>query len=196
MDFSEITIPESALKAWQYLLDIAAKECAVPVALIMRVELPDLKVFLSSKSKGNPYSTGYSELLLGSGIYCEKVIKTKSRLLIPNALKDKEWDKNPDIKLGMISYLGFPILWPNDEVFGTICILDTKENPYTEAHNKILMQLKEYIEDYLDWRITMYSQCAPKEIMEKDKRCENSFSKIKILLRIKNSGAIGNDDGH
>jgi len=36
-------------------------------------------------------------------------MKTKERLLIPNALKDKDWKDIPDVKLGMISYLGLPI---------------------------------------------------------------------------------------
>jgi len=184
VDLSEIKIPEASLKAWQYLLDHAAIKCVVPAALIMKVDPPDIEVFLSSKSKGNPYTVGSSELLLGSGLYCESVVKTKKSLLIPNALKDKEWDKNPDIKLGMISYLGFPILWPNGEIFGTVCILDSKENPFKEEHAKILMQFKKYIEDYLDWRVTMYLQSAPKEIRAKDLRCDKSFSKIEKLLHI------------
>jgi len=192
MDLSEITIPKATLKAWQYLLDLAAKECAVPAALIMKVELPDIKVFLSSHSKGNPYSEGFSEPLIGSGLYCEKVVKTKSRASTANALKDKEWDKNPDIKFGMISYLGFPIFWPNKQIFGTLCILDTKENPYTEEHNKILTHLKTYIEDHLDWRMAMYSQSDEKTLQEKDKRCNLSYLKIKHLLGIKNNPVTDN----
>jgi len=184
MDFSEIWIPESALKAWQYILDNAAIKCVVPAALIMKVDPPEIEVFLTSKSKGNPYAVGNSELLLESGLYCERVVKTKASLLVPNALKNKEWDKNPDIKLGMISYLGFPILWPNGGVFGTVCILDSKENPYKEVHGKILMLFKQYIEDYLDWRVTMYLQSDSKEIMTKGLRCDKSFSKIEKLFRI------------
>lgn len=69
-----------------------------------------------------------------TGPYCETVIKTKDKLLVPNVLKDEDWKKNPDIKLGMISYLGFPLLWPNDEIFGTICVLDSKENNYSKEY--------------------------------------------------------------
>ncbi|MEI7868728.1 MAG: hypothetical protein WCI11_12620 [Candidatus Methylumidiphilus sp.] len=48
------------------------------------------------------------------------------------ALKDPDWDHNPDIKLGMISYCGLPLTWPDGHIFGTLCILDEKEN----AHNQ------------------------------------------------------------
>lgn len=124
-------IPEYMLQKWQNIVNILAKIIQVPAALIMKVEPPYIEVFRSSESKHNPYKIGDKEKL--PGLYCETVINTKEKLLVPNALKNKKWNKNPDIKLGMISYLGFPILWPNDEVFGTICVLDNKENKYNKA---------------------------------------------------------------
>ena len=36
------------------------------------------------------------------------VIKTKDKLLVPDALADVDWKNNPDVKLNMVSYLGFP----------------------------------------------------------------------------------------
>lgn len=173
-----IHIPKGTLTTWQYLLDILAEKFIVPAAIIMKVNLPDINVFLSSKSKGNPYEIGDSECLLGSGLYCETVYKTKSKLLVPNALKDKEWDNNPDIKLNMASYLGFPILWPNGEVFGTICLLDSAENSYTGEHGNVLMQFKEYIEDYLSLQIAIFLKSDREEIMNEEMRCDESLSRI------------------
>jgi len=37
-----------------------------------------------------------------------RAMATRNELLVPNALKDPEWDHNPDIEFGMISYLGLP----------------------------------------------------------------------------------------
>jgi GGDEF domain-containing protein len=48
--------------------------------------------------------------------------------------------------LNMISYMGWPITWPNGDLFGTICILDSKENRYDETHSQLLYQFKELIE--------------------------------------------------
>ena len=45
---------------------------------------------------------------------------------------------NPDIKLGMISYLGVPISWPDGEIFGTICVLDRQSNGYSDLYLKLL----------------------------------------------------------
>ena len=110
----------------------------------------EIEVLVASASPGNPYHPGEKELLPGSGLYCETVIKTRQMLLVPNALEDEKWRNNPDIKLGMISYLGYPIFLPQGEVFGTICILDIKENPYSETYKKLLLQFKELIEAHLE----------------------------------------------
>ena len=93
----------------------------------MKVEPPNIKVFISSKSKGNPYER--NELAcLNTGLYCETVMKSRACLLVPDALVDQEWSSNPDIKLGMTSYMGLPVAWPNGDISGTICVLDSKRN--------------------------------------------------------------------
>ncbi len=143
----DITIPEEVIRKWQSIVNIMAELIDVPAALIMKVDPPYIEVFRSSESSKNPYKVGGREH--STGLYCEQVIKTRSKLLVPNALKDKHWDKNPDIKLGMISYLGFPLLWPDDEVFGTICVLDLEENPYNKAYEQLMLQFKELVEAHL-----------------------------------------------
>ncbi len=144
---NEVTIPDDVVAKWQEAVDILAEVVRVPAALIMRVDPPFIEVFRASRSKGNPYRVGHREHL--AGLYCERVIKTKAKLLVPNALKDPEWDKNPDIRLGMIAYLGFPLLWPGGEIFGTICVLDVKENPFSETYERLLLRFKELVEAHL-----------------------------------------------
>ncbi len=53
---------------------------------------------------------------------------------------------NPDIKLGMISYLGFPVTWPDGQIFGTICVLDKKENSYSELDRKFVLQCRDVLQ--------------------------------------------------
>ncbi|MHC4872676.1 MAG: GAF domain-containing protein [Planctomycetota bacterium] len=143
-------IPESTLKRWQETIDLLAALIDVPAALIMRLTKKDIEVFVSSKSEGNPYHPGDKEHFLGSGLYCETVLKTGKKLFIPNALTDEDWKDNPDTKLNMISYLGFPIAAPNGDPFGTICVLDSKENHYSEEAEKLIMQFRKQLEDHLE----------------------------------------------
>ncbi|WP_168194882.1 PAS domain-containing protein [Chromobacterium phragmitis] len=130
---------------WQEVLDLLASMVSIPAALIMRAQPPQIKVFLSSNSDGNPYEE--EEMAdLGTGLYCETVMARRGELIVPNALADPGWDSNPDIKLGMISYMGMPLIWPNQDVFGTICVLDREENPYNPTYRELLAQFRSMVE--------------------------------------------------
>jgi signal transduction histidine kinase len=138
-------IPAEITKKWQDIIDLLAEALHVPSALIMKVEPPNIRVFIRSDSEGNPYER--DELAcLDTGLYCETVMKSRQILLVPDALADQEWNENPDIKLGMISYMGFPVAWPNGDIFGTICVLDAKPNEYSELYRKILFQCREVLQ--------------------------------------------------
>jgi C4-dicarboxylate-specific signal transduction histidine kinase len=100
---------------------------------------------VASKSRGNPYQPR-QRACLNTGPYCETVMRTRQFLLVPDARDDDQWRSNPDIKLGMISYLGLPISWPNGDIFGTICVLDQKRNAYREVHHRLLLQLRDAVE--------------------------------------------------
>jgi hypothetical protein len=56
-------------------------------------------------------------------------MKQQTQLLVADARKDPEWKDTPDIKLGMTFFLGYSRRWPDDEIIGTICILEGKDNP-------------------------------------------------------------------
>jgi hypothetical protein len=64
----------------------------------MKLELPNIKVFVSSESSGNPYEKD-EVACFDPGLYCERVIKSHQQLLVPDALQDEEWKSNPDLKL-------------------------------------------------------------------------------------------------
>lgn len=140
-------VPERLLAQWQELMNMLALDCQVPSALIMRLHPAELEVLISG-GDGSPYHAGERERL-SSGLYCEHVIATRARLLVPNALADPAWDDNPDVALGMISYLGYPLLWPDGEPFGTVCLLDREENAYSVAIDGKLALFRRIVESNL-----------------------------------------------
>src|SRR6056297_797814 len=143
----DIDIPEETLNSWQKILNFVVEITGVTASLIMKVDPPYMEVVRSSQSEDNPYNIGDKEKL--PGLYCEEVIKSDQKLMVPNALKDDKWKNNPDIELGMISYLGFPIKWPDGDFFGTICLLETKENKFSDTTEDLLKEFKEFIESNL-----------------------------------------------
>ncbi|OKY77095.1 MAG: Signal transduction histidine kinase containing PAS domain [Candidatus Methanohalarchaeum thermophilum] len=143
----DVEIPEEIIEKWQKIVDIMAEVIDVPAGLIMRVKPPYIEVFRANKSEENPYEVGEKEEL--AGLYCEKVIKSKDKLLVPHAQKDERWKNNPDVELGMVSYLGFPLEWPDEDVFGTICVLDSEENRYGEKYEDLMKEFRELVESHL-----------------------------------------------
>ena len=145
----EFEIPDDILENWQEIANCLAEIIQIPAALIMRYTDPYIEVFVSSQSKGNPYHPGDRETLFGSGLFCERVINTQEKLLVPDALADIHWKNNPDVKLNMISYLGFPILYPDKKPFGTLCVLDNKANTYSKTTEKLMLNFLNLIESHL-----------------------------------------------
>lgn len=141
------------IEKWQKLINLAAKLINVPSGLIMKISDKAMTVFLKSQNVENPYPENGSDNL-GHGLYCESVIGRNKPLLIENALINEKWKYNPDVKLNMISYYGLPIKWPDNEFFGTICVLDKKTNSYNEIYKEILMDIKQTLED--DLKLLIY----------------------------------------
>lgn len=135
---------------WQSIIDLMADIVQIPAGLIMRLnENRELEVFVSSHTELNPYAVGEKEMMDKSGLYCETVIKSDRLLKIPNALVDEHWKNNPDVKLNMISYLGFPLKWPSGTPFGTICVLDNKENHYNDQQEQLVHKFRDLVEKEL-----------------------------------------------
>src|ERR1700726_4544911 len=137
-----IEVPSEIIRKWQEFVNLLAEIMHVPSASIMRVDPPHIKVFVSRTSEGNPCEPG----ALDTGPYCETVMKTGLPLLVRNALENEEWKANPHVKLGMISYLGVPISWPDGRIFGTICVRDNKRNEYSEAYLKLLLHFRDMLQ--------------------------------------------------
>jgi len=168
-------VPSNIQEKWQTIVDLMAKILEAPAGLIMKVDPPQIEVFISSKNKRNPYEKG-ERANFDTGLYCEMVIKQRAPLLVPDALKDPEWDHNPDIKLGMIYYCGFPLEWPGGEIFGTICVLDYKDNSKATAYNDLISEFKQVVEGDLHLIL---------EITER-KRIDDDLKKAHNELKILN----------
>jgi PAS domain S-box-containing protein len=154
-----IEVPSEIIRKWQEIVNLLAEIMHVPSASIIRVDPPHIKVFVSSTSKGNPCEPG----ALDTGPYCETVMKTGQPLLIPDALENEAWKANPHVGLGMISYLGVPIGWPDGRIFGTICVRDDKRNEYSEAYLKLLLHFRDMLQADLKSLARLHGEIEERE---------------------------------
>ena len=152
----------------------------VIAGLIMRLNGGKIEVFTSSNTENNPYKPKDSEHFFNSGLYCETVIRTGEKLHVPDALKDEDWKDNPDVKLNMISYLGYPIRKPDNTPFGTLCILDDHERHFTPDQENLIIQFRNILESHL-------------HLITKTHESSTTQAKLLEILSIKNGffGAAG-----
>ena len=148
MKNEERVIPDEMREKWQRMLDDLAEQAEIPCAAITRLALPKIENLLISDSPGNPATAGHIGTLTGS--YCEYVIKTDAELLVPDALADPDWESNPDVKLNLIAYCGLPLHYADGSSFGTICVLDSKENRFEGKVNDLLVAYQQGVQKDLN----------------------------------------------
>ncbi len=100
------------------------------------------------------------------------MIGTRQKLLIPDATISPVWKNNPDVKIGMISYLGYPVNWPDGETFGTICLIDNKENHFSEVIQEFIIELRQNLESDLAFLV---NQQKLKESEQEAKKIQERF---------------------
>ena len=170
-----LLIDAETLKGWQGIVDLMADLCDSTAGLVMRITGEDIEVFVRSQTEGNPYHVGDRERLLGSGLYCEHVISTRLALHVPDALADPQWDKNPDIRLHMIAYHGHPIVAPDGEVFGTICVLDSQPHDLESRYDRMIHSFKQHIEQDL---ISIH---RAQELDRRNRELADALNRVRVL---------------
>lgn len=134
---------------WQSIIDKIADLLSVRASLINKLQEEHIEVFMMSHNDGNPYKIGLCDPV-GQGAYCELVMGTRKLLNVKNASKEDIWKESLYVEYNLLSYLGMPIVWPDGEVFGTLCAIDDKENTFDQSIVDMFYEFKLSIEKDLE----------------------------------------------
>ncbi len=149
MQHATIDIPESTREAWQKSVDIMADLMEIPAALILRVcDAERTQVFVASRTRSNPYLQG-DIIERHPNSYFEASISDSNLLKIVNAAEESRWGNGPAVDKGMVSYMGLPLIWPDGDAFGVICVMDCQEHRYSDRSERLLEQFQEIINLHL-----------------------------------------------
>jgi PAS domain S-box-containing protein len=157
IDFSE----------WQRIVDILSTLAGVKSAAITRIEQPYIQAFKLSASDDVPFYEGMTIEL--NNHYCEEVFHSRERLLVTDARQEERWMSTDELKHGLVSYLGYPLLLPDGSVFGTLCIHDDKENSYSPEIDALMAHFKRVIESHF-------------QLAEQTRRARESEARYKSLV--------------
>lgn len=173
-------VSDDYFQQWEDLLDLLAQFMGVPVALLTHVDEDNqLAVMSKNRAPDNPYQCNQRFNLMGSDTYCEFVVREKQMLFVADATEDPYWKDKIDPGLGMINYLGLPVVWPNGDAFGTLCVLDNKLHHYSDLQVKMMVQLRNIFEAHLD-------------ILEKNQELEDVAKTLEYLANTDDLTGIWN----
>jgi len=147
---SHIEVPPATMMQWQQLVNILVQLTSSVSAMINTGNRKELEILTSSNNDSNPFKKGERfEIFLDCGIYCEEVLRTDRSLTVSNALEDPYWSKSQEVEHGFLSYIGYPLHYPDGKVYGTLCLVDNKPRDFDELFVKTMEQFKSLIESHL-----------------------------------------------
>ncbi|ATC85592.1 sensor domain-containing diguanylate cyclase [Pseudoalteromonas arctica] len=138
-----------SLHKWQKTIDLITGLFSAPSGYIVQATSKGYRVVIRSNEGGSNFETN-PILPPQTPLFCRHVAETNSTLYVNDASNNDTWNTLPEVvEDGVESYLGLPIHWPEGEVFGTLCLKDTKITSYTDEYFELIEQLRDLIEDDL-----------------------------------------------
>ncbi|MDX1737353.1 MAG: diguanylate cyclase, partial [Alphaproteobacteria bacterium] len=136
---------------WQNLIDLLVDIFEVESGNIVHLKANEFKTIISSQNDNNFLKVGM-HWFDDSASLCQHVVENNQPLCVENIHDNPEWCDNLYVqknKLG--AYLGFPLKWPDQTMFGTICLIDRKPLKFDPK----LVQVFEHFRDLIDSELRM-----------------------------------------
>ncbi|MBW9261456.1 MAG: GAF domain-containing protein [Candidatus Thiodiazotropha sp. (ex. Lucinisca nassula)] len=166
-------MPNETIYRWHKIVDLALAKMHTPVAVITQRQDDTFTIFYTHVTDDNPFKTGDQIALEGS--FTDWVIKNDSALHVKDASQDEKWKHHRLIDKGLVYYLGYPLHWPDGEIFGTIAVYDYRANEQADKHQDLLAEFCHEIEQDL---LILIQQQALRFEIENRRRAENRLSNL------------------
>jgi diguanylate cyclase (GGDEF)-like protein len=139
------------LAKWQRIVDLMARIYKAPAGFIVQRTEEGFQVAIASKQKENPYPASGGVIPADTNIFCKHVVEQLSMLYVKEATKLAEWVSNPEVTNDKFnSYMGLPLLWPNGEAFGTICVMDFDITDYDADQIQLMHHFRDLVQSDLE----------------------------------------------
>lgn len=127
-------------------MDLTAETLRVPASIITRLRGKEMEILVASTGRKNPFLPGQREMLLGSGLFWEEIVRTRASLTVDDGRKLEEWKHSPQVRDGWVAHLGHPLFLPGGLVFGTFCVQDRRPRTYRAGHEVLLKRFRDLVE--------------------------------------------------
>ncbi|MBQ4844672.1 sensor domain-containing diguanylate cyclase [Pseudoalteromonas sp. MMG005] len=131
---------------WQQLVNTLAELYDAASGTVVQLREDEFNVVATSSNDDN-FLAQNSNWPWEMRSFCRHMMETKQSLYVGDAANHAMWCQVQPVSEGPVrSYLGFPLFWPDGELFGSICVIDTKVTDYPPILVQLLSQFKTIIE--------------------------------------------------
>jgi len=128
-----------AEESFDRLARLAAKVVNAPVALVSAVDR-DRQFFKSCLGLPEPWATRRETPLTHS--FCQHVVAAREPVIISDARRDARVLDNLAIRdLGVIAYLGVPLITSEGHAIGTLCVIDHEPRTWTSDEVSLIQDV-------------------------------------------------------
>jgi diguanylate cyclase (GGDEF)-like protein/PAS domain S-box-containing protein len=146
---AQVDIPQTILHKWQEPLDLLTALTGAGLARITLLEPPILRLLVVSNPQNDAKYTAGNILELSGGTFCASTLANEQPLFIGDASTEPRWSQSFDCNAGFKSYMGYPLRWSDNELFGTLAILSDRPAAFSDVHKRLLRQFAALIETSL-----------------------------------------------
>jgi serine phosphatase RsbU (regulator of sigma subunit) len=144
------TVAAASDPAFERFARLARQMLGVPVALVSFVSA-DEQVFPGALGLPEPWQ--HSRRTPLSHSFCQHVVRTRAPLVIADARVDPlVWENLAIRDLGVVAYLGVPLVGAEGEVVGSLCAIDDRPREWTGTEVAVLQDLADACSSELQLR--------------------------------------------
>jgi GAF domain len=126
-------------ESFDRLARLAARVVGAPVALVTAVDR-DRQFFKSCLGLPEPWATRRETPLTHS--FCQHVVTARKPVIVSDARKDSRVIDNLAIRdLGVIAYLGVPLITAAGQAIGTLCVIDHQPRIWTNEEISLVTDI-------------------------------------------------------
>ena len=159
------TLPE---RGFDNLTKLASKLLDAPVSLVSLVDT-DRQFFKSSLGLAEPWATQRQTPLSHS--FCQYVVANNQPFIVEDARENSLVCDNlavPD--LGVVAYIGIPLVTPDNYVLGSLCVIDNRPRTWSEEDLETLTDIAELVMTEIELR----QQLNKRKVVEQSLRLRES----------------------